>query len=108
MPAGLARPSAASAAWLAEEPWHKREMVVADTAEVAASPLGGKPLAAPPVEAEEPLQPQGSHSRGAEPPAELLAVGLGAAIGEPQRYLYILQAGEAGAEPVLAVRCVGA
>lgn len=94
---------------------------MAETAEVAASRLGGKPLAVPPVEAalgtpasaaslgeaEEPREPQGSHSRRAEPLAELLAVVLGA-IEEPQRYLCIRQAGEAGAEAALAERWVGA
>ena len=91
--------------------------MAADTVEVAASWLGGKPLAAPPVEAalsmpaslgeaEEPLEPQGSHSRRAEPPVELIALVL-VAFEKSQRYLCIRQAVEPGAEAALAERWVG-
>jgi len=93
---------------------------VADTAGLAASRLGGKPLAVPPVEAafgtpafaalpgeEEPRESQGRHSRQAEPPVELLAVVLWA-IWKSQRYLCIRQAGDLGAEAALTARWAGA
>jgi hypothetical protein len=107
---------------LAEEPWHKQEAVVAETAETAASRLGGKPLVAPLAEAalgrpasaallaeaEELLEPQGSHSRQAEQPAGPLAVALALGIIEKvQRCLCIRQGGEAGAA-ALAEPWVGA
>lgn len=83
---------------------------MAETAETAASRLGGKRLVAPLAEAalgrpasaallaeaEELLEPQGSHSRQAEQPAGLLALALGI-IEKVQRCLCIRQGGEAGA-----------
>ena len=90
--------------------------MVADSAEVVEPRLGGKPPAVAPVvvaldtpgpaalqgEAEEPREPQGSRSLRAEPPVEPRAVGLRAE--EIQRELYIRQARELGAEPLLAER----
>lgn len=109
----MASPPAASAAWPVEAPWHKPEAAVAGAAEVAASRLGGEPIAARPavaasrVQAEGPQEPQGGHGQRAELPGELPAWVLGA-FEEPQRYLCTRQAGEPGAEAARAERLAGA
>jgi len=102
-----------------EEAQRKQEAAAADTEVVLASRLGGKPRAAPRVEAalgapasaawvgkaEEPPELQGKRSPRVVRLGEHLAAALGAE--KLQRDSYIRQAGEPGAEAALAARPPG-
>jgi hypothetical protein len=86
----------------AEEPQRMQEAARVDAAQVAASRLGGKPLAVPPVEAALAVPASAALVGKTE---ESLAVVLGAE--KPQRDSCIRQAGEPAAEAALAGRSVG-